>query len=86
MTQIIKRVMTSNPEQPSIETSLSLSAVDTVADKDARNYTIKTIRTTETVLSDAVYVESGPASPLHLFKDAAYCVLPSPLVVSRDER
>lgn len=49
------------------------------ADKDARDDTIETIRTTEIAMSDAVRAESGPASLPHFFKDAAYGVLPSPV-------
>jgi hypothetical protein len=86
MTQMIDGARTSNLEQPSVETSPNLPDVDMAADKDARDDTIETIRTTEIVMSDAVRAESGPASLPHFFKDAAYDVLPSPSVVSGDER
>lgn len=81
-----ERTRTSIHEQSSVETSPNLPDVDMITDKDTRDDSLETIRTTELSMSDAICADSGPASAPHFFKDAAYGILPSPSVVSGDER
>ena len=85
-TETIDEARASNHEQPLVETSLSLPDVGMSTDEDAPDGTIETIRTTELVMSDTIRAESGPTSLPHFFEDAAHGILPSPSVVSQDER
>lgn len=85
VTQMTDAARTSNHEQSSVDTSPNLPDADMVTDKDARDDTVETIRTTEVSMSDAIGADSGPASAPHFFKDAALGVLWSLSVVSGDE-
>ena len=77
--------MLSNQEQSSVGTSPNLRDVDMANDKDARDDTVETTKTTEIIMSDAICIEACPTSAPHFFDDAAYGILPSPSVVSGDE-